>query len=999
MLTDRSVPLRVTVNGPGADGRCAIAVHTLEDDGSWTSHANGTLTAATAPIPPGDPDWPPRGAEEADLLEPYDVLAGAGFEYGQAFQGLTGLWHRADEIFAEVGLPRAAGADAGRFGIHPALSDAALHAIALAGLADGPGGGLGLPFSWSGVSLHRTGATAARVAVSPAGGGHRIRLMDADGNVIMAVDELTTRPVPATDKAARRDSLFTVAWKKIPGDSAHADPVSPDLAVVAIPAPQSSADIREAAHSATQDALLTVQKWLADNRAGSARLVVRTNRAVPVAEDDVVDLTTSAVWGLVRSAQTENPGRIVLLDSDSADVPDETVSAAVASAEPQVAVRAGELWMPRLTRVVPPDHIDRPAVTGTVLITGGTGGLGGVVARHLVVAHSVRDLVLLGRRGPDTPAASELVDELTRLGANARVVACDVADSAALTAVLDEIPPDRPLRGVVHTAGVLDDGLLPAIDADRLANTLRPKVDGGWLLHELTSSADLDFFVLFSSAAGVLGAAGQANYAAANTFLDALAYHRRANGLPAVSLAWGLWNVDSGMAGTLAGAAKGRLARMGALTPAEGLALLDVAIGLDNPVLVAMRLNRPGRGAEIPALMRELVPARRRVAAVTRETRQVDLADMAPAERENALVRLVRGHVAAVLGHVDAADVDPAQDFLAAGFDSLTAVELRNALCADTGLVLPMTVAFDHPSPLALAEHISGLLAAGPSTPAERSSDSDSGALGAMFRGGIRAGKYQPAFDLLVAAADLRASFNAPDELPEPPVPVVLAEGTRPLRLFCVPSPMGLGSGHQYARLAASLRGKYTVSVLPLPGFAAGESLPESAAAVVDVFAGMTSKAADGDPFALVGYSAGGLFAHETAARMRAIGVAPAAVVLLDTFRTFGETGDESMGLMLNGLVDREESIGPFNDSRLSAMGRYVRLMEECSVTTPVDAPVLFVQAETPIGTDAPSSMWPDAYSTKPVPGNHFTFMEEHAATTAEVLENWLESAARKRGI
>ncbi|MEU8814273.1 SDR family NAD(P)-dependent oxidoreductase [Actinoplanes sp. NPDC048796] len=366
---------------------------------------------------------------------------------------------------------------------------------------------------------------------------------------------------------------------------------------------------------------------------------------------------------------------------------------------------------------------------GTVLITGGTGALGACLARHLVTRHGVRNLVLTSRRGPDAPGAAGLSAELVAAGADVTVVACDVADDERLAEVLRRIPGDRPLRGVVHAAGLLDDGLFMSLTPERLAAVSRPKVDGAWNLHRRTAHLDLDLFVLYSAAAATLGSPGQANYAAANAYLDALAAHRQARGLPARSLAWGPWAAEAGgMTAALGERDSARLSRSGLvpLTPEQGLFLYDAASTADEPVLAPIRMNLAalrGRDAgEVPAVLSDLIG--RRPAAVPVGTPSAvpwaqRLAGRDGAEQLADLLELVRGETAGVLGHASAAEVEPERAFKEMGMDSLTSVELRNRLAAATGVRLPAALAFDHPTPAAVAEHLHGLLCAG-ADPAEQ---------------------------------------------------------------------------------------------------------------------------------------------------------------------------------------------------------------------------------------------------------------------------------------
>ncbi|MEI5131201.1 SDR family NAD(P)-dependent oxidoreductase [Streptomyces libani] len=489
----------------------------------------------------------------------------------------------------------------------------------------------------------------------------------------------------------------------------------PDYVLLPVPAAGPGA-VPDAVRSAVYQVLGTVQTWLAESRFADAKLVVLTRGAVAVNGELSPDLALAPVWGLVRSAQSENPGRIVLADLDGEESSLRALPALLAEAEPQLAVRGGVASAARLARSGPVDPDRKPvwAGQGTVLITGGTGMLAGLVARHLVAEHGAKRLILAGRRGLAADGAPRLRDELTELGAHVEVVACDAADRNALGELLAGIPAEAPLTGVVHTAGVLDDGLIGALTPERTETVLRPKVDAAWNLHELTQDLNLSAFVLFSSASGVLGAPGQANYAAASTFLDALAEHRHAHGLPALSLAWGLWSERSDLTRKLTETDLRRMSREGLppMSSEEGVALFDVVGAAGTPVVIPVALDakKVAAAGEVPAILRGIVrtPARRTVSAgpaVAKSLRE-RLAGVPAAERAGVVLDLVRTHTAMVLGHSGAGMVNADQSFSELGFDSLTAVELRNGLHAETGLRLPATLVFDYPTSTALANHI-----------------------------------------------------------------------------------------------------------------------------------------------------------------------------------------------------------------------------------------------------------------------------------------------------
>ena len=367
---------------------------------------------------------------------------------------------------------------------------------------------------------------------------------------------------------------------------------------------------------------------------------------------------------------------------------------------------------------------------GTVLITGGTGGLGALFARHLAKVHGARRLLLVSRRGQAADGAEELAEELKGLGAQVRVAACDVADRDQLAALLGSL--EQPLTAVVHAAGVLDDALVESLTPQQVERVMRPKVDAAVNLDELTADTELSAFVLFSSVAALIGSPGQGNYAAANAAVDALAARRRAAGRPATSLAWGLWEQATGMTGGLEQAQLGRLERMGigALSNELGLDLFDQAQRRDEALLVPVRLDQPALRAQakaglLPALMRGLVrvPARRTQA--TGGSLAKRLAGVARQDWEGITLDLVQAQVAAVLGHASAAAVDPGRAFKELGFDSLASVELRNRLTHTTGLRLPATMVFDHPTPIAVARYLIPVAMPGAAAESPRQSEED----------------------------------------------------------------------------------------------------------------------------------------------------------------------------------------------------------------------------------------------------------------------------------
>ncbi|MDX2938773.1 type I polyketide synthase [Streptomyces ipomoeae] len=991
--------LRAEVGEPDERGDRAIAVYSRaeysEDSrnsehpenaalGTWITHATGTLTASPVPAPARS-QWPSPGARPVDLTGHYDRLSAAGLDYGPLFRGLTAAWSDGDVLYAQVELPEEAHSQASRFGLHPALFDAALHTLAVHGGDEGV-----LPFLWEGVSLHSTAATKLWVRLrGGVDGPCTLELADGDGAPVATVTGLTVRPIGAVDAAGSvvGDNLFEVAWvpagdvpewehrrwtvvgaSGVPGRWRDAVPelrtaTSPGEALAAQePVGEAvvvwwrpgESELPAAAHEATGRALELVQAWLADERTGDSRLVVLTRDAVAAAPGERPDPAQAAVWGLLRSAQSEHPGRFVLVDLDGREASAAVLPAVLAHGESQYAVRDGDVRVPRLvaaapaaprddappsvagddvlvalravtgggaagvvlavgadiTGFAPGDRVltgervadqrkavlradtlravpagwsygraasaaaylraagvlaqapaDRPVLVhdaatltdlavvalarhrgaevfataapavrgalralgldaahlassrteefgqtfakalagrrfglvttgtgdgdadgarampvrdaeicvdalfadpartgtgplaealeelpelprpeagqesvvdgdrvraiaadwdpdGTVLITGGTGGLGLRVARHLVAERGMRRLLLLSRRGTDAPGAAEACAELTSLGADVRVHAGDLTAPGTVTAALASVPSGHPLTAVVHAAGVIDDGVVTALTPERMATVLRPKADAAWALHEATRELDLAAFVLFSSAAGVLGAPGQGNYAAANAFLDALAQHRRATGLSAVSLAWGLWQETSGMTAAVTEADIRRMERagLGVLPTRTGLGLFDVATTGDGDALLVaapfnLRLLRARAGQPgLPTALHRL--AGKQDGTGTGQTPELaaELAGLSEADRRTRLLTTVRQLAAAVLGYGSAGAIPPDQAFTELGLDSLGAVELRARLTAASGLPLPATLVFDFPTPTALAERLLELL-------------------------------------------------------------------------------------------------------------------------------------------------------------------------------------------------------------------------------------------------------------------------------------------------
>jgi acyl transferase domain-containing protein/acyl carrier protein len=774
----QSVQLQVLVAEPDEQGRHSVSVYSRVVDGAeetfaadWIRNASGMLrphgtsaTGAQAERWMGEA-WPPEGAEPVDVVDLYERLSEHGFGYGPAFQGVRRAWRRDGELFAEVALPGDQHAQTGSFNLHPVLLDAALHvAGADLTLVDGQEG-VWLPFSWRGVELQTRGAGELRVRLVPEQqGALSFTLADAHGNPVASVESLRSQSLAAgqlgipAPRIAR--ALHQLDWIEAP--SASSSPRSSEVHSVVLGEEPSSGTVAQGVREQLSIALELLRKWPREHAHSHARLALLTRGAIVAsAQDGAPELAGAAVWGLVRSAQLESPGRFLLVDLDGEQQSWEALPAALdlalAQEETQLAIRGGRVLVPRLAQVGErsPSIGDGgafPGGDGTVLVSGGTTGLGALLARHLVCEHGVRHLLLLSRRGSEADGADELRAELSALGAHVSIAACDVVDRAALEALLSSVAGEHPLCAVVHAAGVLEDGLIDSLSADQVDRVLAPKVDGAWHLHELTAGLGLDAFVMFSSVAGTLGSPGQGNYAAANAFLDGLAEHRHTLGLPALSLAWGAWAQEVGMTAELDEADRARLARRGVrpLASEEGLALFELARASDRPVLVPVSLDRPilrehARAGVLHPLLRGVVatPVRRAQGVGAGSLARL-LGDASDTERQRIAVEFVRRESANVLGHGGGEEIDSRRSFKELGFDSLAAVELRNRLDDLTGLRLSATAVFDYPNPAALAEHLLETLGGetpghSPSIPTKKSAEEPIAIVGMSCRypGGV----------------------------------------------------------------------------------------------------------------------------------------------------------------------------------------------------------------------------------------------------------------------
>ncbi|SFW88478.1 Acyl transferase domain-containing protein [Amycolatopsis australiensis] len=696
--------------------------------------------------------------------------------------------------------------------------------------------------------------------------------------------------------------------------------------------------------------------------------------------DPLADPFGAQAWGLGRVVALEYPG----LAGGLVDVPsrlDERAGdrlAAVlagAAAEDQLAIRPDGVFGRRLRPASPASGENGEPLSGTALVVGGAASIGVHAARWLATA-GIEHLVLISRLGTSHP---ELEAELRGAGVRVSFASCDATDADALTELLAGLAADGDrVRSVVYAAGGLDGGVLGTLDPARLDATLAAKSGMVVTLHELTRELDLDAFVLFSSLTGTCGVGGQGAKGAANAFLDAFAEYRRALGLPATSIAWGLWD-DGGEDGMAAQAARLGLRPM---PPVRAVEALGHALhGGPATTLVAdvdwTRFTAIVAGSPENHAYDELVT---RPGAVAEPVLR--------AADEASVLALVRTEAAAVLGYASPDLIETGRPFAELGIDSLTAMELRNRLAAGTGLTLAPGVVFEHPTPGELAAWLSTEFGGGQAEPAAPDG------LGELFREAVRTGRAGEFTLGLTALSGFRPVYHQPGDTPVPP-PVRLAEGHSPLKVIACCGFVAAAGPHEFVRFAGGLRGRRDVWAVPLPGYRPGERVAADLPALLAVQAAAVLELADGEPFALLGHSGGAVIAQALATHLETGGHGPAAVVLGDMY------GSDTMSSILTwareltgGVLERDGAFVALDDTRLTAGAAHAKLFDTW-LPEPTAAPTLLLRATEPLGAwDGEEGAWQASlnfpHTVIDVPGNHFTMMRDHAATAADAVDEWL---------
>jgi pimeloyl-ACP methyl ester carboxylesterase/acyl carrier protein len=613
-------------------------------------------------------------------------------------------------------------------------------------------------------------------------------------------------------------------------------------------------------------------------------------------------------------------------------------------------------------------------------------------------------LLLASRRGGAAAGTNDLIVELTALGADVRVVACDVSKRSSVEAMLNGIDDDAPLSAVIHAAGVLDDAVISALTAQQTRRVLAPKVDGALHLDELTRDLDLAAFVLPSSAAPMLGGQGQGNYAAANGVLDALAQARRSTGRPAHSLAWGLWTV--GMADAINGDDAERYTRqirtrLG-LIPIDvesGMALFDRAIATDraNPVTALLDIAALADKADagtLPTVMRDMIRGSRPVQLGAASRRQT-VVHPSGLDAASVLSEICAA-TAVVLGHASGDAIDPHAPFTELGIDSLGAVELRNRLSQLTGMAFRATVIFDHPTAHELAQLVRSRMSEhGPEV--KEQSSSARGSITELVSAAHHRGELSKALPMLASGSSLMTTFSASEAAAHRPELQVLARGAQTPALICIPSFLAGSGTHQFARLAREFGGERAVNAMRLPGLRENDNLPATWAAMIDSLAGVVASEREQHPVVLVGYSAGGAIAHAVARRLEDDGIDLTGVAMIDTYSPDEfEPNRVVLTAALGEILSWDNPLTPVDDHSLIAMGAYSQIYDE-RVARSITTPTLNLRARTTLGSlddlDLdPIPEWQNRGTTEFVDADHFSIVESRSAETAARLRRWIAS-------
>lgn len=982
---DAGLQIQVLMGEPEEHGSRSVDVYSrpkgVPTQHEWTRHATGTLKLASLSNTSGNElinnaelieyeDGYESDRQLAGVSRAYAALASAGIAFGPSFQRVRAVWrpHPEGQNNSELRAyldPHQAQKQV--YALHPALLDAALHAPLLAA-PDAAAGKIRLPFLLRGVRISAASGTGAVMARIRELGEDRFSVTLTDkstGALVAEVSEVVTRAWKGPPAAgSTTGDLYHLEWIVSAHINTSGESIKPSGQTDELYRVRGVRDdggkikkgmIENDVHEAVAEVLDVTRKWSAEKAYAGGRLVVVTEKATV---DANADLVSAAVWGFVRSAQAElSGGRIVLVDLDGSNESEVALLPALASGEEALAIRKGTVLIPRLSKVAiassqalisPKTSASTSTldVSGTVLITGATGGLGALLSQHITRVYGAKHLLMVSRSGMKAPGAPKLHDELSSTGVVVQIEECDCSDREQLATLLaNNNSQDRPpISAIIHCAGVVDDAFLGSQTPERVSRVLRPKVNAAWLLHELTP-ATVRSFVLFSSFVGILGNEGQAAYTAGNAFLDALARFRVARGLPALSLAWGPWLNEVGMA------AENRLKvqnpRLGSAKPFtdhQGLHLFDVA----------MQRSTPPQPVMAPLLVEgplTLMSADTSTASEIKSSSQggagrwrTKLARIPPEKRDNELLNLVKGEIAAVLGYQNQNLPDrPLSDL---GFDSSTSVLLSNRLRRFTGLLdLPVTLALDYETLPALVQYLSGRLDLArlgkePETKAgvqgasaeediattslgkasgednqgqtlnalhtarpgrDTEHDHDTGAFGgltALYKRLCQLNQYTAAGGLLGCASLALPKFKVGSNMASyAAAPQRLAAGpsgspSLPLPLIFLPSflPPVIVQGFRgsaYSALASEMKGERDVFELAHPeGLAVPEGLEALAAVHVS-----TIQNRFGGPVVLAGYSAGGIIAHAVASRLSEEGHSEegsrsqlAGLVLIDTY-------------------------------------------------------------------------------------------------------------------